>query len=140
MEQVHATCVDADGAGVLIQGPPASGKSDLALRLMDGGARLVADDRTDLDLRDGRVVASAPHEIAGKVEVRGVGVVAVETVAETTLALVVELVGAGDMERIPAPETVDLLGVAVPRVRLFAFETSAAAKVRAALRHAGGRS
>ena len=136
MQQVHATCVDVDGAGVLIQGPPGSGKSDLALRLMESGARLAADDRTNLDLRDGDIVASAPEEIAGKIEIRGVGVVDADTVAETTLALVVDLVAPADVERIPEPGTVALLGVSVPHIRLTAFEASAAAKVRAALRHA----
>ena len=74
MEQIHATCVDIEGAGVLLLGPSASGKSDLALRLMDGGARLVADDRVDLALEDGRLVASAPKDIASRIEVRGLGI------------------------------------------------------------------
>ena len=54
MSQVHATCIEVDGMGVLLRGPSGSGKSDLALRLIDGGARLVADDRTDLAVEDGR--------------------------------------------------------------------------------------
>lgn len=133
MEQVHATCVDAGGAGVLLRGDPGSGKSDLALRLIDGGARLVADDRVDLALDGDRVVASAPKELAGLIEVRGVGVLTLDAVDRAPVRLVVELVGPGDVERTPEPGTVELLGVAVPGVRLAPFEASAAAKVRAAL-------
>ena len=57
---VHATCVALDGAGVLLRGPSGSGKSDLALRLIDGGARLVADDQVALSAEAGRLVARAP--------------------------------------------------------------------------------
>ena len=92
MEQIHATTIYIDGSGVLLSGPSGSGKSDLALRLIDGGARLVADDRTDLALADGRLVASAPREIAGRMEVRGLGVLEKDAVPQTVLTLVVELV------------------------------------------------
>lgn len=137
MEQIHATTVDIDGSGVLLSGSSGSGKSDLALRLIDGGARLVADDRTDLALSDGRLVASAPREIAGRMEVRGLGVLEKDAVPQTVLALVVELVDPEDVERVPETATVTFLGVDVPVVRLHAFEASAAAKVRAALMAAG---
>jgi serine kinase of HPr protein (carbohydrate metabolism regulator) len=135
MEQVHATTIDLNGDGVMLRGPSASGKSDLGLRLIDAGAMLVADDRTDLTLSGGQVHASVPKEIAGRMEVRGVGIVKVPTVAETRLALVVDLVGPQDVERLPEPATTDVLGVAVPLVRLAPFEASAPAKVRAALKN-----
>ena len=73
MVQVHGTCVDVDGTAVLLLGPAGSGKSDLALRLIDGGARLVADDRAEVRLRDGRLVVSAPPETGGLRGVRGRG-------------------------------------------------------------------
>lgn len=133
MEQVHATCIDWGGKGVLLRGPSGSGKSDLALRLIDGGARLIADDRTDLTLRDDAVIATAPGAIAGKMEVRGLGVVTVGFLAETALVLVADLVDPGDIERMPEPAMVELLGRSVALVRLAAFEASAPAKVRAAL-------
>ena len=135
MDQVHAPTIDLNGDGVMLRGPSASGKSDLGLRLIDVGARLVADDRTDLSLTGNAVLASAPKELAGRMEVRGLGIVAVAAVAETRLALIVDLVDAGDVERLPQPETVEVLGVALPLVRLSAFEASAPAKVRAALKH-----
>ena len=137
MKQIHATTIDIDGSGVLLSGPSGSGKSDLALRLIDGGARLVADDRTDLALADGHLVASAPREIAGRMEVRGLGVLEKDAVPQTVLTLVVELVDPENVERVPKEATTTLLGIDVPVVRLHASEASAAAKVRAVLMAAG---
>ncbi|MBT3307088.1 MAG: hypothetical protein HN377_11490 [Alphaproteobacteria bacterium] len=135
MEQVHATTVDVDGDGVMLMGPSASGKSDLGLRLIDSGARLVADDRTDLSLSNGLVRASAPTEIAGRMEVRGIGIVTVPVMSDSPVALVVELVTPGAVERLPEPQTMEVLGVELPLVRLAPFEASAPAKVRAALKN-----
>lgn len=133
MEQIHATCIDIDGKGILLRGPSGCGKSDLALRLIDGGARLVADDRTNLTLRDDAVIATAPDEIAGKMEVRGLGVRSVDVLAQTPLALVADLVNPADVERIPKPASVELRGLSLPLIRLAPFEASAPAKLRAAL-------
>jgi serine kinase of HPr protein (carbohydrate metabolism regulator) len=142
MEQIHATCVDIGGAGVLLRGPSGSGKSDLALRLIDSGARLVADDRTELTLQGGsdeqRVVASAPKEIAGKIEARGLGILTMDALSETPVALVVDMVDAGEVERVPEPASLKILGLAIPLVRLDPFEVSAPAKLRAALKSGAG--
>ena len=140
---VHATCValragprhEADpGAGallgVLLRGPSGAGKSDLALRLIDEGARLVADDQTALARRDGVLVARAPAAIAGRMEVRGVGIAALPRIDEVRLALVVDLVEAGALERLPEPASCKILGVELPLLRLDPFEASAAAKLR----------
>jgi serine kinase of HPr protein (carbohydrate metabolism regulator) len=132
MERVHATCVDIDGTGVLLRGPPGSGKSDLALRLIDGGARLVTDDRADLTLEGGRVVVTAPPEIAGLFEVRGQGVGRLPSVERAVLGLVVDLVQPERVERLPEAAQCRLLGLTLPLVRLAPFEASAAAKVRLA--------
>ncbi|HJO73796.1 MAG: HPr kinase/phosphatase C-terminal domain-containing protein [Rhodospirillales bacterium] len=135
MEQVHATSIDIDGAGVLLRGPSASGKSDLALRMIDTGARLVADDRTNLAVRDGRIFASAPAALAGRIEVRGIGILTIGAVQESPLALVVDLVAAADVERLPEPAKADILGIALPLLRLAPFEASTPAKVRAAIQY-----
>ncbi len=134
METIHGTAVGIDGAGILLRGPSGAGKSDLALRLIDAGAALVADDRVVL-ARDGdAVLASAPETIAGRLEVRGLGIVRLPAAAPAPLRLVVDLVAPGDVERLPkAGETV-LLGVALPVLNLAPFEASAPAKVRLALR------
>ncbi|MEE9318088.1 MAG: HPr kinase/phosphatase C-terminal domain-containing protein, partial [Rhodospirillales bacterium] len=135
MEQIHATCVEMDGKGVLLMGPPGSGKSDLALRLIDGGARLVADDRTDLVLNDDKLTARAPKELAGRIEVRGIGIVALDAVQDIPVALVVEMAPAEELERIPDPASFEVLGARIPRIRLDPFQASATAKVRVALKH-----
>ena len=134
METIHGTAVTIDGAGVLLRGPSGSGKSDLALRLIDGGAALVADDRVVLSRHGDDVMAAVPETIAGKLEVRGLGIVRLPAAAAPPLRLVVDLVRPGDVERLPkATETV-LLGVALPVLNLAPFEASAPAKVRLALR------
>jgi serine kinase of HPr protein (carbohydrate metabolism regulator) len=135
---VHGTAVALGEVGVLLRGASGSGKSDLALRLIDGGARLVADDRTLLRREGGLLLASAPPPIAGRLEVRGIGILAVPSVASCALRLVVDLVAPGAVERLPEPRTARLLGLDLPLISLAPFEASAAAKLRLAARtHAG---
>lgn len=133
MEQVHASCVTVDGLGVLIRGKPGSGKSDLAARLIDQGGRLVADDRVDLAAREGALIACVPVAIAGLLEVRGIGILRMAHLAEATIGLVVDMVGQGDVERVPELAFCDYMGVAVPLLRIWPFEPSAAAKIRFAV-------
>ena len=139
MFQVHATCIEVEGIGVLLQGPSGCGKSDLALRMIERGARLVADDRVDLDLEDGRVVASAPREIAGLLEVRGLGVLNLGCVPKTVLGLVLDLVPATETERIPEFAQWTYMGVSVPRLRLAPEGASAAMKVYLAVGIVSGK-
>lgn len=132
---VHATCValpgpDGGWSGVLLRGPSGAGKSDLALRLIDDGARLVADDQTALKTVDGAVVARAPVTIAGKIEVRGLGILTLPHLEAVTLTLVCDLVTADEVARHPAPGAADFAGVALPRLALAPFEASSPAKLR----------
>jgi serine kinase of HPr protein (carbohydrate metabolism regulator) len=135
--RAHGTCVAIEGEAVLLRGEPGSGKSDLALRLIDGGALLVADDQTELSRRADGIVAQAPAAIAGRMEVRGVGILPCPWVASAPLRLVVDLVPAGEVERLPEAQTCRYLDVALPLLRLAAFEASAPAKIRFALRALG---
>jgi serine kinase of HPr protein (carbohydrate metabolism regulator) len=127
-ESVHASTVAMDGRAVLITGPSGSGKSDLALRLIDRGFTLVSDDQT-LVRRDGeRLIASAPPQIAGKLEVRGIGIMEIEAASDVPVALLVELTG--QIERLPDDgRELQVLGVPLPLVRIDATTASAAAKV-----------
>jgi len=136
--QIHATCVDIDGAGVLLLGPSGSGKSDLALRLIDGGARLVADDRVNLAADGARVHASPPPNIAGMLEVRGIGIVKLEHAPHIPVDLAVELAPRGRIERLPRAEWREFAGVKVPLCRVDPFEAAATQKVRLAVRVVGG--
>ncbi|MCA1907855.1 MAG: HPr kinase/phosphatase C-terminal domain-containing protein [Magnetospirillum sp.] len=133
MHLVHATSVEIGGHAVLIRGPSGSGKSDLALRLMDQGAQLVADDQTGLSAESGRLFVSCPPTIAGMIEVRGLGILRLPHRDRVPLALVVDLVAAKDVERLPEPSRTVFLGIQVPRLALCAFESSTPAKVRLAV-------
>lgn len=133
-ETCHATCVAISGRGVLLRGPPGAGKSDLALRLIDGGARLIADDRVELRRVGARVFASAPAALAGLLEVRGLGIVRLPAGEPAPLALVADLDPAREIERLPEAERCTLCGIALPLLAAAARRASAAALIRVALR------
>jgi len=133
MIRVHGTSVALGGDGVLLRGPSGCGKSDLALRLIDGGARLIADDQTELRRAGTAVIASPPATIAGQIEVRGIGILRVPFVASAPLRLVVDLVSAEVVERMPEAAFCELLQSRIPRLALAPFEASTPAKVRFAL-------
>ena len=130
---IHATAVAHDGHAVLLLGASGAGKSDLALRLLDRGWQLVADDRVVVTARAGVVWASAPPPLAGLLEVRGIGIVA-EPTQPAPVALAIDL--AGHPERLPERALRDFAGIAVPVIALDGFEPTAALKVERALRAA----
>jgi HPr kinase/phosphorylase len=131
---VHGTAVAIDGRAVLLRGPSASGKSDLALRLIDAGAQLVADDQTELVRVGDRIVTRPPAAIVGLIEVRGIGILRLDPLMEAPLALLADLVQPETVERLPMPRLEPVLGLGLPLVALAPFEASAAAKLRLALR------
>jgi HPr kinase/phosphorylase len=128
--QIHASCAARDGAGVLLLGPPGSGKSDLVLRLLDRGFMLVADDRVEIEAG----VARPPAALAGLLEVRGLGILRLPYVRSVRLALAVEL---GVPDRLPLPARHAEL--ALPLVSVDAGLPSAAQRVALALDCAVGR-
>ncbi len=130
----HATCVALGRAGVLIRGPSGLGKSDLALRLIDGGARLVADDRVALAREGAAVAATAPATLAGLMEVRGLGIVRLSRRRRALVRLVVDLVDRAAQPRWPERGTCSICGVRLRRIALDGRDASAPAKVRLALR------
>lgn len=118
--------------GVLITGAPGAGKSDLALRLIGQGWRLVADDYAHVFASGGVLYATAPATIAGRMEARGVGIVGACTVIQARLSLVVELVE-GAVERLPEARVQRFEGVDLPLITLDANEASVVEKVTAAI-------
>lgn len=136
MLTVHATTIAIDGRGVLLRGRPGSGKSDLALRLIEDGAELVADDQTALSAEGGQVIASAPAALSGLLEVRGVGIVTLPYRESVALSLLADL----DAKPVRLPEATDdtISGIRLPRVAVAPFEASAPAKLRLALRQGVG--
>jgi HPr kinase/phosphorylase len=138
---VHATCVLMGTAGVLLRGRPGAGKSDLALRLMEEGALLVADDRVHLTAGNGAVIARAPDILSGKLEVNGIGLIQVNgdrLAEEARLGLIVDLVPDGAVERLPMPISADVMGIELPRIDLAPFEASATAKLWLAVGQGAG--
>jgi serine kinase of HPr protein (carbohydrate metabolism regulator) len=140
MVNIHATCIVLSGAGKAFKAPPSagilllgksgSGKSDLALRLIACGAKLVSDDRTDLFVESGKLTARAPSSIKGLIEVRGLGIVALPSAAKAQIALAVSL--ERPKSRLPEPEHYKSpfdLSAPVPLIRLAPFEASAPEKI-----------
>ncbi len=121
---------------MLISGASGSGKSDLALRLIDSGYSLVSDDQTIVKRDGDRLLASAPPTIAGKLEVRGLGIVELEPVSDIPVALIIELTS--EVQRLPDDGRERLiLGVKLPVVSIDALTASASAKATIALDHMG---
>lgn len=135
-QTVHASSVASDGRAVLISGPSGSGKSDLTLRLLDRGFTLVSDDQTIVRRIGDRLIASAPSTIAGKLEIRGIGIVDMDSVDDVPVALLVEL--ASGFERLPDESRErPILGVPLPLVGIDAMTASAPSKVALALDRMG---
>ena len=133
MIRVHGTAIALGSKGILLRGPSGAGKSDFALRLIDQGARLVADDQTELQRVGDDITMSAPATIAGQMEVRGLGIIAMPNLASAPLRLVVDLMPSEEIERMPMPRECSYLGRALPLIALAPFEDSAPAKLRLAL-------
>ena len=135
-ETIHVSSVAIGGRAVLIAGRSGAGKSDLALRLIDRGAVLVSDDYTFVRRAQSQALASAPERIAGRIELRGVGIVEMETARDVPVALHVDL----SAEPVRLPEGRDRImvaGISIPSVALDGHHASAPLKVEAALRLLG---
>ncbi len=139
---VHGTAVARDGRAALLRGPAGAGKSDLALRAMSlcacGPAgpplALVADDQVHVARAGADLFVAPPPQLAGLLEVRGLGIRTVPYCASARLALIVDLVPPEAVERFPDPWPFEaLLGVSLPLLRLCAFEDSAPLKLALAL-------
>lgn len=146
-ELIHASAVAIEDRVALIRGPSGSGKSDLALRclglatspLVPAPFRLVADDCVLLVREGDALIARPAPTIAGRLEVRGVGIVAVPHLAEGRVRLVVDLCQASDIDRLPDPAPLaTLAGIDLALVRLAPFEASAPLKLALALTRLGG--
>jgi serine kinase of HPr protein (carbohydrate metabolism regulator) len=135
-ETIHSSTVAADGRAVLITGPSGSGKSDLTLRLLDRGFTLVSDDQTIVKRDGDRLLATSPQNIAGKLEIRGIGIVEMEHLNDVPVALIVELTS--DIQRLP-DDSRDrpILGVRLPLISIDAMTASAPSKVALALDRMG---
>ena len=135
---MQASAVAIEGRALILEGPPGSGKSSLALALIDRGATLIGDDGVALAREGSRVLASPPPNIAGLLEIRGVGLVTLPTAAEMPLALILSLVGEGHAERLPGTlVTRDFFGVPIPVLPFAPGTIAPAARTEWALRQHG---
>ena len=137
-EQIHATCIAIDSHGVLLRGCSGSGKSDLALRLIDTGGVLVADDRVNLLAESGVLCASAPKTLYGLLEVRGLGILCHPAIEKANISLVCELLNSERIERMPENKHTVILGIELPHLIISPFEASSVIKVQLALKLATG--
>lgn len=132
IQTLHATCIAIKGRAVLIMGESGAGKSDLALRLIDRGAQLVSDDYTALEPQGAHLVANPPETIAGKMEIRHIGIVNMPCAMNVPVALAIRL--EDRPERMPDhPASIEISGFAVPLVCLAGREASAPIKAEHAL-------
>ena len=112
---MHATCVDVNGSGVLIVGHSGSGKSSLAINLLALGSKLVADDQCELVKKNNRFSVSKPASLPNSIEIRGVGLVSVPMVVETSLDWVVNMDEA-EKERMPDLRFTEIDGYKIPTI------------------------
>ena len=127
---IHASCVAVNGHGVLLLGKSGAGKSAMALMLLDGGAQLVADDRTILHVKKGALWAKAPDSIEGLLEIRGLGIVH-RPARAARVRLAIRL--GEDGARLPKPRLYHQLGCAVPEFLLDPRIATTPARIRAAV-------
>lgn len=132
---LHAACISLEGRAVLLFGPSGSGKSDLALQLIDEGATLIGDDQVRVRRDGGQLLASPAERIHGMIEARGVGILHMPYAQDVPVALGVRLVTREELDRLPVPQFFDCLGLQVPLLSLHAFDFSTCAKIRAMLRY-----
>lgn len=132
--RLHATCVRVLGLGVLLVGASGTGKSDLALRLIDRGAELVADDQVIISRDRSDLIARPPENFGGMLEINGVGIFQLPFQAETILALAVVLKKADEIVRLPEPGHTDLLNLTLPELAINPWEISASIKVEMAVK------
>lgn len=115
---VHGTCVEINGKAVLITGSSGSGKSSLALQLIDRGAVLVADDQTLISYTEGKLVAQSPQTIRGLLEVRGIGLIPYPFQEKSPLHLSVEICDDESCERLPEPSFIEYHENRIPLFKL----------------------
>ena len=133
MKLLHDSCVAIGSTGVLLRGPSGSGKSDLALRLIDDGAMLVADDQVHLESVSGELIASPHNALAGKIEIRGCGIIDLPYRKTVVIGLVIDLAERNDIPRLPEVIRCNFSGHSLPLYRLHGFDISSAIKIRTLL-------
>jgi hypothetical protein len=131
--------LDGYWRGALIEGASGEGKSDLAIRAIAAGWRLVADDRTVVFVSNGRLYGRAPRPLAGLIELRGIGVVTLAAAPFAEIVMLARGRPSGSAERFPEPDHQAVLGVILPAIDICPTEASAPIKLARAIEHLGQR-
>ena len=131
-KRFHSTSLVVEDSGILIIGESGIGKSDLALRMIDSGAMLIADDITICKKINNFIYLFSPEETKGLLEVREIGIITVPFIENIKLSLVVQLI---DEENIRYPENENclILGIKVPKIKICGKNSSAVAKIKVKL-------
>ncbi len=129
MTPYRATAIAINEKAVLLEGKSGVGKSDLALRLIGRGATLISDDYVTLEPKSGKLVASPPTQIAGKLEVRGIGIKTVPFLKHIPVELVIALVPRAEVPRMPEKECIEIQGFRLPKFVLHSFDASSPDKI-----------
>ena len=131
MPLIHATAISVNGKGLILRGPSGSGKSDLAARAIDGGAVLIGDDQIVLSRRAGTLYLEPAPNLAGLLEVRGVGILQVAPfLSAHSAAAIIDMAKSSEVPRLPERQFETLHGIALPRFALAPLEASAPLKLR----------
>ena len=136
MNNIHATLVNFNGVGILLKGKSGSGKSDLALRMIiEKGAKLVADDRVILSMENNVLYGEAPNNIAGKLEIRGIGIQDFDYIKKSKIDLCLELSASRDeIERLPYDDFINFLGISITKLKIYPFDCSTICKIEAKIK------
>ena len=129
MSLIHATSISISQKGVLLRGPSGIGKSDLAFRLISNGATLIADDYTEVIHNEGALILKTPHNIKGKIELRGIGIVELPFIENISLKLIIDLVDQINVPRQTDVHITKFENILVPYYQLFSFEPSTPRKI-----------
>ena len=132
LKRIHSSSIVIDDNGVLILGDSGSGKSDLALRLIDNGATLISDDISICRKNSNNIYLYCPPEIKGLLEVREIGIITVPFVERIKLRLVVNLRSKNN-ERFPKDNSFRILGIKIPLISIEGKNSSAVAKIKVKL-------
>ena len=134
MTNIQATAIHIDHHGILLTGAPASGKSDLALRMINDGAELIADGETSLVVQGYTLMATAPAITAGQLHIHGIGSIRMPFENSAPIRCCVHLSASWHVQKNPQWRTENFLGVNIPIIELNAFEASTPIKIKTALK------
>lgn len=128
-KRIHGTSIALGENGLLITGESGSGKSDLALRLIDSGATLISDDQTICMKKETSIHLFSMEKIYGLIEIRGIGLMKVPYIENIKLSMIIHLVDK-EIDRLPKIRKKKLLGLNIPLIKIFSKEASAVAKIK----------